>query len=143
MRELLAPVLVAAGAALAACAQGGGSGGSGGLPPPPAYTALTYDQVIAQGGRRLTADEVRTSTIGKTCQGANRAGPFTSTWRQDGTAEVRGNRTVAMTWEILDDGALCRTIGSDRSCQPQVVLGTEVLTFDEQGRHRSTITGCS
>jgi hypothetical protein len=146
---MLRPLATAAilGLALAACAQQGAGSAAGASPPPaPAYTALTYDQAIAQGGRRLMAAEVRERAVGKTCQGSNRGGPLTVTWRPDGTATATGpQQTLAMTWAIQEDGALCRTVtrDNDRSCQPWVLVGTVVATFDEQGRHRSTLTGCT
>jgi len=144
MHRLLIPTIAVAGLSLAACAQSGGgaSGAGASLPPAPAYTALTKEQALAQGGRVLTAEEQRARLAKPTvCTGQNRNGALRMSFTPDGKAD---GGTFQQSWRISEAGEYCYEQANGlRSCQATVVLDGQMLSFDEQGRHRATITSCS
>lgn len=72
------------------------------------------------------------------CTGQNRNGPLRMSITPDGKADggtFQQSRRISEAGEYCDEQA-----NGLRSCQAQIVLDGQTLSFDEQDRHRATTT---
>jgi hypothetical protein len=123
MNRSLVVVLVAIGFVAGCAAPGGDSAQQVSPSAPAAASRLTVGELMAQGGRQLTAAEMKELHTGATIQGSNQAGTWTRRQGADGkysgqnSHRMGGSRNFNGDWHIDEKGRNCSLNRSQRDAK--------------------------